>query len=186
MEDGAIVDLYLCRDEAAVAATAEKYGPRLRGLAQTIVDDPPTAEECENDTYLWAWNAIPPHEPRDYLFPFLARVVRHVALDRCRARSRLKRSALLCELTEEMEECIPAPDDLECRLDDMVLREALNRFLGTLGERERNVFLRRYWFMDPVADIARRYGISRGSVKTMLYRSRKRLRTFLEQEGYVL
>ena len=82
MDDHQIVELYLARDESALARTAEKYGGALRALAENLLEDPQTAEECENDVYLAAWNSIPPHEPRDYLFPFLARIARHTALDR--------------------------------------------------------------------------------------------------------
>ena len=135
MEDGQIVDLFLSRNEAAIQCSSEKYGLRLRALALHIVGETQTAEECENDAYLAAWNAIPPHEPRDYLYAFLARTVRNIALNRCRSQSRLKRDAFVAELSREMEECIPAPDDLESRLDALALQEALNSFLGTLGER---------------------------------------------------
>ncbi|MDE7219044.1 MAG: RNA polymerase sigma factor [Oscillospiraceae bacterium] len=186
MEDGQIVDLFLARDEAAIQRSAEKYGLRLRGLALHIVQEPQTAEECENDAYLAAWNAIPPHAPRDYLYAFLARIVRNVALNCCRDRRRLKRDAFIAELSREMEECLPAPDDLESRLDDMALREALNGFLGTLGEEKRNIFLRRYWYLDPIAEIAKRFGITQSKVKTTLFRVRNQLREYLEKEGYTL
>ena len=86
MDDGSIVDLYLARDETAIARTSEKYGAALRTLANRILDDEPASEECENDTYLETWNRIPPHEPRDYFFPFLGRIARHLAIDRCRRR----------------------------------------------------------------------------------------------------
>ena len=145
MDDNKIIDLYLCRDETAVKHTARKYGDHLRALAYGIVKDHQTAEECENDTYLKAWNSIPPHEPREYLYAFLARITRHISLDCCRKRSRLKRSAYISELSAEMEQCIPAPDDMECRIDDIVLGQAINKFLGTLSEEKRNVFIRRYW-----------------------------------------
>ena len=112
MEDGQIVDLFLSRNEAAIQCSSEKYGLRLRALALHIVGETQTAEECENDAYLAAWNAIPPHEPRDYLYAFLARTVRNIALNRCRSQSRLKRDAFVAELSREMEECIPAPDGL--------------------------------------------------------------------------
>ncbi len=186
MEDGQIVELFLARDETAIGSAAEKYGLRLRALARRIVREPRTAEECENDAYLAAWNAIPPHEPRDYLYAFLARLVRNIALNRCRDRERLKRAAFVSELSREMEECIPAPDDLESRLDDMALKEALDRFLGTLHEEKRNIFLRRYWYMDSVEEIARRFGMSRSRVKTTLYRIRNQLREYLKKEGYAL
>ncbi len=186
MDDNKIIDLYLCRDETAVKHTARKYGDHLRALAYGIVKDHQTAEECENDTYLKAWNSIPPHEPREYLYAFLARITRHISLDCCRKRSRLKRSAYISELSAEMEQCIPAPDDMECRIDDIVLGQAINKFLGTLSEEKRNVFIRRYWYLDSISDIARRFSLSESKVKTMLFRSRNRLRDYLEKEGYIL
>ena len=183
MDDNKIIDLYLCLDETAVKHTARKYGDHLRALAYGIVKDHQTAEECENDTYLKAWNSIPPHEPREYLYAFLARITRHISLDCCRKRSRLKRSAYISELSAEMEQCIPAPDDMECRIDDIVLGQAINEFLGTLSEEKRNVFIRRYWYLDSIENIARRTGWSKSRVTTTLYRLRVRLRAHLIQEG---
>ena len=186
MEDTTIVELYQRRDETAIRQTAEKYGARLRSLAYGIVNDRQTAEECENDTYVEAWNTIPPHEPRSYLYAYLARITRHLSLNCCRDRNRLKRRAFLCELSAEMEQCIPAPDDVACRMEDQALIRALNGFLGTLGEEKRNVFLRRYWFLDSVSDIAKRFAWSESKVKTTLYRCRSQLRAYLEEEGYSL
>lgn len=186
MDDKRIVDLYLQRNEAAIKETAEKYGSRLSALAFSIVKDRETAEECVEDTYMEAWNSIPPHEPRSYLYAFLARIIRHISLNCCRDRGRLKRRAFLCELSEEMEQCLPAPDDIECRMDNMALREAINGFLGSLKEENRNIFLRRYWYLDSIADISRRYGLSESKVKITLFRSRNQFRTYLEKEGYIL
>ncbi len=183
MEDRQIVELYLSRDESALARTAEKYGPALRALAENLLEDPQTAEECENDVYLAAWNAIPPHEPRDYLFPFLARIARHAALDRCRERSRQKRSAPLVQLTGELERCLPAPDNAAERLDALALEEVINRFLGNLSQENRNIFLRRYWYMDSISAIAERYSLTQSKVKVSLCRSRNRLREHLKKEG---
>ena len=186
MDDGQIVDLYLRREESAIAYTADKYGTRLRNLALRIVDDTQTAEECENDTYWGAWNAIPPHEPRTYLYAFLARIARNTALNCCRNRNRLKRGGFVAELSSEMEHCIPAPDHTQCRIDEIELKEAINGFLGTLDREKRNVFLRRYWYCDSTASIAERYGISESKVKTMLCRMRNRLKQYLLKEGYIL
>ncbi len=186
MDDSKIVELYLSRDEAAIKHTSEKYGSRLRSLADGIVNDRQTAEECENDTYLEAWRAIPPHEPRSYLYAFLARITRHISLNCCRNRRRLKRSAFLCELSAELEQCIPAPDDVECRIDDMALGEAINGFLGSLSEEKRNLFIRRYWYLDSIAHISKRFALSESKVKTTLFRCRSRLREYLEREGYIL
>ena len=186
MDDNQIVELYLQRDETAIKHSAIKYGIHLRTIANRIVKDQQTAEECENDTYLEAWNTIPPHEPGNYLFAFLARITRHLSLNCCRDRSRLKRSAFICELSEEMEQCIPAPDDTECRIDEIVLNEAINDFLGNLSEEKRNVFLRRYWYLDSIADISKRFALSESKVTSMLFRCRKQLREHLIKEGYTL
>ena len=173
MDDREIVKRYLARDESAIRETAGKYGARLRSLALGIVRDAQTTEECENDTYLEA-------------FAFLARITRHLSLDRCRDRDRLKRSAHLCELSAEMEQCLPAPDDAACRLEENELREAINGFLAKLPEEQRNLFLRRYWYLDSISDIARRFACSESKVKTTLLRCRKRLREHLEEGGYSL
>ncbi len=186
MDDYKIVELYLQRDETAIVQTKEKYGKRLKNLAYGIVNDSLTAEECENDTYLNAWNSIPPNEPREHFYAFLACIVRHLAINCCRHRNRLKRSAFICELSEEMEQCIPAPDDVNCRIDDMLLREAINTFLGSLKPEKRSIFVRRYWYLDSIADISKRYAISESKVKSTLLRCRDKLREFLEKEGFVL
>ena len=186
MDDSVIVDLYLNRDETAIKHTSAKYGDRLRQLAHTIVEDRSAAEECENDTYLQAWNAIPPHEPRAYLFAFLARITRHIALDICKQRSRLKRGAILCELSAELEQCIPARDDVTRHLEAKVLCEEINRFLATLTNEKRNIFVRRYWYMDSVASISSFYGLKQSKVKSILFRSRNELRQYLKKEGYDL
>ena len=186
LDDKRIVELFLLRDEAAIRQAAEKFGTRLRSLAYGIVNDKQTAEECENDTYMEAWNTIPPHEPRSYLYAFLARITRHISLNCCRDRSRLKRSAFICELSAEMEQCISAPDDVECRIDDMSLRETLNQFLGTLDEEKRNIFVRRYWYLDSIAAISERFSLSESKIKTTLFRCRNQLREHLEKEGYTI
>ena len=186
LDDNRIVDLYLSRDETAISQTSEKYGSRLRNVAYGIVEDLHNAEECENDTYMEAWNSIPPHEPKSYLFAFLARITRHIALDFCKERSRLKRSAFISELSAEMEQCIPAPDDTECRIDAMALCVAINMFLATLSDEKRNIFMRRYWYMDSIAAISQRYGLSQSKVKSILFRSRNQLREYLDKEGYDL
>ena len=186
MDDNKIVELYLLRDETAIKQTTEKFGSRLRSLAFRIVNDRQTAEECENDTYMEAWNTIPPHEPRSYLYAFLARITRHISLNCCRDRSRLKRSAFVCELSAEMEQCIPAPDDVACRVDDMALGEAINGFLSTLAEEKRNIFIRRYWYLDSIADISKCFALSESKVKTTLFRCRNQFREYLEKEGYTI
>lgn len=186
MEDDEIVELYLSRDELALKQTALKYGNRLRSLAYGITNDYQTAEECENDTYMEAWESIPPHEPRDYLYVFLARIIRHISLNCCRNRSRLKRNAFISELSAEMEQCIPAPDNIERRIDEVILGETINGFLGTLSEEKRNIFVRRYWYLDSITVISKRFAISESKVKTTLFRCRNQLRNHLKQEDYII
>ena len=185
MTDAEIVEMYLARDEEALRHTSEKYGVRLRALALSILEDMPAAEECENDTYLAAWDSIPPHEPRDYLFAYLARITRHISLDRCRRRSREKRSAHVEELTAELTVCLPAGDGPEERLDAKELAGAISAWLRTLPEEKRILFLRRYWYCDPVAALAKRLGWGESQVKTSLHRLRKGLREHLEKEGWL-
>ena len=185
MEDDAIVTLYWQRNEEALRASAVKYGSRLRGLAQRILADAHDAEECENDTYLAAWNAIPPHEPRSYLFAFLARITRHLSLDRCRSRDREKRGGGRVDaLTEELIQCLPGGERPEEALDLQALGETISAFLQAQPEEKRNLFLRRYWYCDAISDIARRYGLSESKVKSSLSRSRKALGEQLRREGY--
>lgn len=184
MEDTKIIDLFFERDERAIWYVSKKYGNRLRSLSYSIVTDRQTAEECENDTYIEAWNTIPPHMPRNYLYAFLARIIRHISLNCCRERNRLKRRAFICELSAEMEQCIPAPDDAQCRIDDDEFSQMINGFLSRLDEEKRNIFIRRYWYLDSIATIAERFDLSESKVKTTLFRCRKKLRQYLEKEGY--
>lgn len=185
LDDAKIVELFLCRDETAITATAEKYGGRLRYLANNLLDDIYAAEECENDTYLAAWKAIPPHTPFTYLYPFLARITRHIALDQCRKRSRLKRNLHLVELTKEMEMCIPIRNDLDSRINAQLLGTTINGFLRSISQEKRNIFLRRYWYLDSVSAIADKFSISESKVKTTLYRTRKELQKYLKKEGII-
>lgn len=186
LDDKKIVELFLKRDESAIDHTSQKYGMRIRSLSYGIVGDLSTAEECENDTYMETWNAIPPNAPKDYLYAFLARITRHISLNCCRNRKRLKRSAYICELSTEMEQCIPAPNDCDCRIDDILFAEAINSFLSSLNTEKRNIFLRRYWYLDSISDIAKRFGLSESKVKTTLFRSRNKLREHLKKEGYTI
>ena len=186
MEDAAIVELYLKRDEAAIAATAKKYSSRLRRVALGILSDPGTAEECENDTYLRAWELIPPHEPRTYFFPFLGRITRHLAIDRLRREQSQKRNGSCLELTREIAECIPGGARAEEALEAEALRRSIDAFLAGCSEEQRRLFVRRYWFFDSIPELSRRYGLSQSKVKTTLFRLREKLRERLEAEGYDL
>ena len=186
MEDEEIVRMYLDRDEEAIRCSAEKYGARLRALSLGIVSDAQTAEECENDTYLQAWGLIPPHEPRTYLYAFLARIVRHLSLDRCRRQSSLKRNAFIGELDEELAACLPSSVGVENALSAEELGNAISAYLWTVSRENRVIFLRRYFHLDPVKQIAERCSVSESKVKSSLFRTRNGLRKYLMKEGYSL
>ncbi len=182
MEDSCIVDLFLQREEGAIAETASKYGKRLHHFAYGIVENDEDAAECVNDAYLSAWNAIPPHEPRTYLLAFLLRILRHISLDLVRKQHRQKRAAILVSLSEELADCLPAGD-----LDEMEavenLTETINGFLADMAPSMRVVFVRRYFYMDSIKAIADACGYSESKVTSMLFRTRKALRKYLEKRG---
>lgn len=185
MDDSRIVDLFLSRSESAISETAQKYGTRLRRIADQILNDAPSSEECENDTYLQAWDLIPPNEPRSYLFSFLGKITRHLAIDMCRKRSSDKRSALFCELTNEIAACIPSRDEsVEDSLEADELSRMIGVFLDKHSDDQQKVFVRRYWFFDTVPEISKQYGFTQSKVKMMLSRMRTELHDYLEKEGY--
>lgn len=186
MEDDRIIDLYLSRDESAIRETAAKYGARLRRIALAVLGSRESAEECENDTYLEVWRRIPPNEPRGYLFEYLGRIIRHLAIDECRRMNSEKRRAEYCELTKEMAECLPGGEPADSHLEAEELMRVISDFLRSCPKEQRTVFIRRYWYFDSVAELGRRFGFSQSKVKSMLYRMREALKAKLEKEGYTI
>ena len=185
MDDGAIVDMFLSRDERAIDAIREKYGARLYTSALRILSDPSDAEECVSDAYYQAWDRIPPHEPRQYLFPFLAKVVKASALNRVKAQSREKRSAAFVELTEELENVISSSSSTEDEVESKELSRAIEAFLAGLPGEKRAVFLQRYWEMLSIKQIAEGFGYSESRIKTLLHRTRNELKKHLIKEGFL-
>lgn len=186
MEDNNIVQLYFKRDENAIAITSEKYGAKLRRISYNITLDHQTSEECENDTYLEAWKRIPPAEPKDYLFAFLIRIIRHISIDVCRKKCALKRDAYIVSLSEELENCIPAMNGVEDMLYEKYTGKLISEFLHTISQEKRVMFMRRYFYLDSISDIAKRMNISESKVKTTIFRVRNNLRVYLEKEGFSL
>ncbi len=184
MDDNAIIDLYFARDQQAVQATVQAYGAYCASIAQRILDDRGAAEECVNDAWLKCWQSIPPQRPRS-LKSFAGRIVRNLALSALRADAAQKRGGGQVRLAlEELGEVVSGSDTPEGALDRQAFRAALDGFLAGLPERNRNLFLRRYWYLDSVEQLARRFGMSRTQVTTTLHRLRQRLRVHLEQEGF--
>lgn len=186
MEDEKIIQLYFARDEQAVVETDRKYGGYCFTLANTILSNREDAEETVSDTYLKAWNAIPPRKP-DVLKMFLAKITRNLSFSRWRSYSAEKRGGGAMELVlEELDACIPAPGTVEDGLNGKELAKAIRCFLNTLSQREQDIFLRRYFFVEETAIIAARYGMKPSTVLRTLSRTREKLKHYLSREGYDL
>ncbi len=184
MDDLHIIQLYFNRSENAISETEAKYGKLCLHIARNILADESDSEECVNDTYLSLWNSIPPLRP-DNLKAFISRVTRNIALKRLRYNTALKRSKEMEISLTELEAVLPS-DDLQPGLDEQQLGRLINDFLQTVALDCRNVFLRRYWYFDSVADIAARYAFSTSKVKSMLFQTRNKLREYLSKEGITL
>ena len=186
MEDQAIVALYWQRDESAIQETQQKYGPYLLKIAYQILSSREDSEECVNDTYLKAWGSMPPHRPGT-LSTYLGRITRQRSIDLFRTRHRDKRggSEYALSLTE-LEDCVSGGDTTGEEVDLHLLAEAMERYLRGLSPDARTVFLGRYWFLDPLRDVAASHGFTEGKVKSLLYRTRQGLRAHLEKEGFTV
>ncbi len=183
MEDNQIIELYWNRSEAAISETMAKYGKFCRIIAYHILYDEQDAQECANDTYLAAWNSMPPHRP-SVLPAFLGKITRGIAIDRWRMLSAAKRGGGEVSLAlDELEDCVASGHDVERRAEEKEMISAINRFLSTLSRDERDVFVCRYFFLLSVAEICDRFGFSQSKLKSMLSRTRKKLRVKFEKEG---
>ena len=183
MEDAAIVDLYWQRSEEAIPETERKYGAYCQRIAYNVCADHGDAEECVNDTWLRAWNRMPSERP-GLLSAFLGAITRNLALDRWRARHSLKRGGGEVPLAlDELSDCVMGQSDPEREVEVKELEAAIDRFVNGLPEKDQLIFLSRYWFLAPVAEIAQKAGCSQSRVKTTLFRLRKKLQTMLQEEG---
>lgn len=184
MEDSRIVELYWQRSEDAIAETAAKYGNYLHSISYNILSNSQDAEECVNDTYTDAWNAIPPHYP-SVLSTFLGKLIRRRSIDMWRKRSAEKRGGSETALAlDELEDCVSGSGSVEEQSERRELTEKINEFLCELPAAERRVFLCRYWYLDSVPSIAKQFGFTESKVTSMLHRTRSKLRAQLEKEGY--
>lgn len=183
MDDKAILDLYWARSEEAISETDAKYGAYCFTIAYNILNSREDSEESVSDTYLAAWNSMPPKRPA-LLSAFLGKITRCISLDHWKKRSRLKRGGgEIDKCLEELGDCVSGQESVE----DKVLRKetvaAVNRFLDSLSETERKIFLCRYWYLEPVKDIADRFGFTPNRTSVMLRRIRQKLNTCLAKEG---
>ncbi|MBR3950160.1 MAG: sigma-70 family RNA polymerase sigma factor [Oscillospiraceae bacterium] len=183
MEDAQIVELYWQRQEQAISATAVKYGAYCHTIAYNILNNREDAEESVSDTWLAAWKNMPPHRPR-LLSTFLGKITRRISLTRWKRATRQKRGGGELPLAlEELSACLSGGETAEEALERKELVQQLNRFLSQLPETERDIFVSRYWFLAPVKQIAEQFGFTESKVKSMLARTREKLRRQLTQEG---
>lgn len=183
MTDEQIIELYFNRSERAIRETDRQYGTMFFRIACNVLANREDAEECVNDTYLKAWETIPPTRPRQ-LGVFLSKITRRISIDRWRSRNAAKRGG--GELTlaiEELDWALASDENLEEAYVQKELTGLLNAFLAGLSDRERDVFICRYWYLDSIREIAGAFGYSQGKVKSMLMRTRNKLRTYLIAEG---
>ncbi len=182
MEDSQIIELYWNRSETAIAETSVKYGKLLRKIALNIVGNLSDAEECENDTYVATWNAIPPTRP-NILSAFLSKIARNIALNRYEYNKAQKRNNEFDLILSELEECIASKSTVEDAVEEGMVSAMLDEFLEGLKKETRVIFVRRYWYSDSVKDIAKRMQISESKVKTVLFRTRSQLQEYLAERG---
>ncbi len=185
MEDSQIVDLYWQRNADAISETADKYGAYCFTIADNILHSTEDSEECVNDTWLRAWNAMPPQRP-NVLRMFLAKITRNLSFDRFHARSAEKRGGgEMALVLDELGECLNGGLDTEAVYEANELRQCIRRFVRSLPERDGNVLVRRYFFAESVADISGRYDMTANNVRVILSRTRRRLKAYLLKEGYL-
>ncbi len=185
MDDAKIVSLYWDRDEAAIAASEDKYGAYCSTISYNITASLEDAEECVNETWLRAWNVIPPNKPVR-LTAFFGKIVRNLSLDRLRRKNALRRGGSnVCLALEELQECIPAEHNVEQTVLTNELANTISRFLKTLPERESKLFLRRYFYLQPMELAAKELKLSAKHAAVILYRVRAKLAQELREEGYV-
>lgn len=181
MDDAKIIDLFWVRNEDAIIQTDKAYGRRLHVLANKILNNREDAQECVSDTYMKTWEIIPPQRPK-YFYAFLSSICRHLSFHRVDWRLAAKRNAEVVSLTQEMELCIP-DTSRDRELEGREIGRVMNAFLESLPKETRLIFLRRYWHVDTIAEIAARYGMTESKVKMQLSRTRDKLRNYLESEG---
>ena len=185
MEDSKIIDLFFERSEQAVGELDRKYGAVIRKTASNLLRDRQDAEECVNDTYLGVWNSIPPHRPEP-LIAFVCKIARNLAVSKLRSETAAKRGSGADLVLDELAEIIPSGEDIEKTYETRELLDGVNRFLETLPYDDRYLFVRRYFFADPVRDIAAAMHAKESRVSARLFRLREKLRKTLKKEGLLV
>lgn len=184
MEDREIIDLFWNRADTAISAVDKKYHSYCQHIAYNILENKEDVEECVNDTWIKLWGAIPPYCPNN-LAAFLGKIARNTALNYLRDRNTKRRGGGQIDLVlEELEECVAHAQTIEKEIEEKELVKTINQFLGALPELERNVFVCRYWYLEPISEIAKHAHSNESKIKSMLFRNRKKLKSYLKKEGY--
>ena len=179
--DNRIIELFTSRSKEAVSALSKKYEKLCKSISYNILRNKEDAEVCVNDTYLKVWDSIPPAKP-DNLMAYVCRIARNISLDKLRYNLRSKRNGNTDALLSELSECIPSTDNVEESADD-TLKNAITDFLDGLSDRDRNIFIRRYFFCDDVKSISKKLGVTETNVTTILNRTRNNLKKYLSDNG---
>jgi RNA polymerase sigma-70 factor (ECF subfamily) len=185
VEDSEIIQLYFARNESAIEETSRKYRNYCIKIAHNILSNIEDSEECVNDTFLGAWEAIPPKSPAK-LSSFLGRITRNIALNKYDYYMAKKRNKKFDTILDELNDCLFSPDNVESQYEEEQMAESISNFLLKINEDHRNIFLRRYWYSDSLAEISARFAISESKTKSVLFRTRKKLQIYLMKEGYIL
>ena len=185
MEDSKIIELFYERSENAIIELGRKYGDTCKNIAVNILKNEPDAEECVNDTYLGAWNTIPPKRP-DQLRSYICRITRNLAIKKYHKNTAEKRNSYYDVALDELEDCLASPSTVENELDANRLAELFDDFLDGLDKENRVMFVRRYWFSESISDIAARFGIGEHAVSARLLRIREKLRRYLSEKGVTI
>ena len=182
MTDAQIVEMYWERNEQAISVTAEKYGTYCYSVAYGVLHNEEDSKESVNDTYMSAWNSMPPHKP-NVLKTFLGKITRRLSIDKLKRKNAEKRGGEIAEILDELSECISPIGDPIAETEKEMLDKTINTFVRELRDTEQRVFLCRYWYAKPVKEIAKLFGFSESKVKVMLMRTRNKLKTRLNEEG---
>lgn len=186
MDDNRIIQLYWDRNDQAIRATSEKYGSYCKAIAKNILNNEEDAEECVNDAYFCAWNAMPAHWPKQ-LAAFLGKITRNVSFNRYKRSHAEKRGGgEIALVLDELADCVSDLDDTEQTIDRQALKKAIDAFVKSLSAEKRNLFVRRYWYADSVLKIAKDYGMQQTNVSKTLERTRKQLKAYLTERGFAL
>ena len=185
MDDIEIIELFFRRSEEAIVQISKKYGNICLKISRNILNDLRDMEECVNDTYLAAWNTIPPQKPKP-LLTYICRIVRNLSIKKYHENTAIKRNSFYDISLDELETCIPTSGNVEDEYSVKELADEINQFLKTLSKENRMIFVRRYWFADSIPNIAKMFKVSNHNVSVRLHRTRKALKKYLEKEGHYI